>query len=180
MELDLSHLGRHGRGDEHLDRTFEPAAFAAAPDAEYRIAAPVHLVVDVHKDTDAFRVSGRVETRLALECGRCLEPFEIDVTAPFDLRYVQEEPGGLRHEHEVREDDLATVYYRGDTLDLEELMREQFQLALPMKPLCREDCKGLCPQCGTNLNTATCDCNPQWKDPRLAALGGLLDSSKTH
>ena len=56
-------------------------------------------------------------------------------------------------------------------------MREQFYLALPMKPLCREDCKGLCAQCGTNLNTGTCDCAPVWEDPRLAALKAIRGKS---
>ena len=57
-------------------------------------------------------------------------------------------------------------------------MREQFYLALPMKPLCREDCKGLCPQCGTNLNTGTCECRPEWEDPRLAALKALIQNGR--
>ena len=52
-------------------------------------------------------------------------------------------------------------------------MREQFYLALPMKPLCRDACKGLCPHCGTNLNASSCDCAPAWQDPRLAALREL-------
>jgi uncharacterized protein len=56
---------------------------------------------------------------------------------------------------------------------LNELLREQFYLALPMKPLCRDACAGLCSQCGTNLNTGTCQCTPQWEDPRLAPLKGL-------
>ena len=59
-------------------------------------------------------------------------------------------------------------------LDLNELLREQFYLALPMKPLCTEDCQGICPQCGTNRNTAPCDCHPQWEDPRMAGLKTLL------
>jgi uncharacterized protein len=76
-------------------------------------------------------------------------------------------------EREVEEDDLETSYYRDDQVDLSELLREQFYLALPMKPLCRDDCKGLCAQCGTNLNTGTCDCHPAWDDPRLAPLKQL-------
>jgi uncharacterized protein len=74
----------------------------------------------------------------------------------------------------VQDEDLETSYYRGDQIDLKELLREQFYLALPMKPLCREDCHGLCPQCGTNLNTGTCACTPVWEDPRLAPLKGLV------
>ena len=71
---------------------------------------------------------------------------------------------------EIQEDDLTTAFYENETIDLGQLMREQFYLALPMKPLCREDCQGLCPQCGTNLNRGTCTCRDNWIDPRLAAL----------
>jgi uncharacterized protein len=176
MQYDLTQLGRHGRADEHLDRTFEASAFNTPEDSEdYRVAAPVHLLLDIHKERDAFKVTGRVETRLALECGRCLEPFEIPVGSTFELNYVPQSDNTGDGEHQIDDDDLTTAYYRDNTLDLGELMREQFQLALPMKPLCAEDCKGLCPECGTNLNRTTCGCTPKWEDPRLAALKGLLD-----
>ena len=180
MQFDLRQLGRQKGGslrDEHVERTFEPSAFAASvgEDEEYTVVAPVHLVMDVHKDGDACRVTGRVETRLLLACGRCLEPFEIAVGSPFELRYVPEiEPGVEGEEREVAEDDLTTAFYKADSIDLGELMHEQFVLALPMKPLCAETCKGLCVHCGTNLNKGTCDCAPQWTDPRLAALKSLI------
>jgi uncharacterized protein len=77
------------------------------------------------------------------------------------------------HEREVQDDDVETSYYRDDEVDLNELIREQFYLALPMKPLCTEECRGLCPQCGANLNTDTCDCATEWVDPRLAALKNI-------
>ena len=64
-------------------------------------------------------------------------------------------------EREIEEDDLTTAFYENDEIDLGQLMQEQFYLALPMKPLCRDDCKGLCPECGTNLNRGTCDCKPR-------------------
>ena len=80
-------------------------------------------------------------------------------------------------DREVEDDDLETSYYGDDQIDLSELMREQFYLVLPMKPLCTEDCKGLCAQCGTNLNTGTCDCAPVWEDPRLAALKAIKGTS---
>ena len=179
MQFDLRQLARNG-GDDHLDRTFQPAQFdtADAKEEDYRVVAPVHLVMDVHKDGDAYRVTGRVQTRLQLECGRCLEPFAIRVDSAFELRYVPASANAGAEENEVAEDDLTTAYYKDETLDLGELMHEQFVLALPMKPLCSDACKGLCPTCGTNLNTGTCDCKPTWKDPRLAALQGILDRQK--
>ena len=184
MQFDLRQLGRKGGGtlrDEHVDRTFQPADLApsVAVDEEYTVAAPVHLVMDVHKDGDAYRVTGAVQTRLRLACGRCLEPFEIPVDSPFELRYVPEPAAGAEDdEREVAEDDLTTAFYREDAIDLGELMHEQFVLALPMKPLCSEACKGLCVHCGTNLNKASCDCAPAWTDPRLAALKSLVKSHK--
>jgi uncharacterized protein len=178
MQFDLRQLGRHGGAsrEDHLDRTFEPSAFETpgGRDEAYRVVAPVHLVMDVHKDRDTYRVTGRVETQLELECGRCLEPFTVPVDSTFELRYVPAATNAGEAEREVEEDDLTTAFYRDEKLDLGELTHEQFVLALPMKPLCSERCKGLCAQCGTNLNTATCDCSPAWTDPRLAALEGLL------
>jgi uncharacterized protein len=136
-------------------------------------------VIDVHKDAEAYRLVGTVATRLQLECGRCLETFEIPVDSRFELRYVPEIAAASGDaEREVSEDDLTTAFYKEDSIDLAELMHEQFVLALPMKPLCADACKGLCPHCGTNLNKETCDCNPTWTDPRLAALEGLIKGSK--
>ena len=192
MQFDLRQLGRHGgaQRDEHLDRTFEPSAFETPDERDdaYRVVAPVHLVLDIHKDRDTYRVTGRVETRLQLDCSRCLEPYEVPVDATLELRYVPavdvNGPGQGNHgrgeeiEREVAEDDLTTAFYKNEELDLGELMHEQFVLALPMKPLCSDGCKGLCPECGTNLNKASCDCSPAWKDPRLAGLQTLLDRNK--
>jgi uncharacterized protein len=95
------------------------------------------------------------------------------VDSSFDLRYLPRSHNVGEGEREVDEDDLSTSFYEDETIDLGQLMSEQFYLSLPMKPLCRESCSGLCPQCGTNLNRATCDCRRDWEDPRLAALKAL-------
>ena len=184
MQFDLRQLGRQKGGslrDEHVDRTFQPSEFEASvgADEEYTVVAPVHLEMDLHKDGEAYRVTGRVATRLQLECGRCLEPFEIAVDNPFELRYVPHVEAAVEgEEREVAEDDLTTAFYKEDSIDLGELMHEQFVLALPMKPLCAESCKGLCVHCGANRNRETCACAPEWIDPRLAVLKGLLKSNK--
>jgi len=170
---------RQVHGDRaHVQRTFEAAAFDA-PDKDYRVAAPVHLSMDVEKaGGDVYRVTGRVSTRLELECGRCLDPYEIAVDAPFELRYVPQAENSGEGEREIAEDDLTTAFYREGVLDVNDLLREQFLLALPMKPLCSEACRGLCAVCGTNLNRATCECTPRWEDPRLAPLKALLGRQK--
>ena len=100
------------------------------------------------------------------------------VDATFELRYVPHDREQRRAPSvKMAEDDLTTAFYREGSLDVIELLREQFQLALPMKPLCAEACRGLCPECGANLNRTECGCTPQWEDPRLAPLKGLLASA---
>lgn len=175
MRLDLSRL----RGPrEYIQRTFGPTTFDPQ-DEEYRVAAPVELSMEVQKaGRDTYQATGRATTRLEMACSRCLEPFEMPVDAAFNLRYVPLAENTGEGEREVAEEDLATAYYREGLLDVNEMLREQFQLALPMKPLCGEECRGLCPECGANLNRAACDCVPKWEDPRLAALRGLLDRDK--
>ena len=134
------------------------------------VAAPAALAFDIFKDNDQFRVVGDVKTTLELSCSRCLEPFELPIDQHFDLRYQPHARNSGEGEREIEEDDLTTAFYENDEIDLGQLMREQFYLALPMKPLCRDDCKGLCAVCGTNLNRGTCLCSTRWEDPRFAAL----------
>jgi uncharacterized protein len=175
MLLDLSRI--HAPRQQ-VERTFQPTAFDPQ-DEEYRVVAPVELSMVVEKrGSDTFRVAGRVNTRLQMACGRCLEPFEIPVDASFDLRYAPQTENAGEVEREIRVDDLETVYYREGLLDLTEMLREQFQLSVPMKPLCADDCRGLCPECGANLNLGSCSCAPKWEDPRLAPLKSLLNRSK--
>src|SRR4029078_12186806 len=107
---------------------------------------------------------------LELPCVRCLESFTWPIDSPFDLRYQPRTENAGVGQREIEEDDLFTAFYEGQTIDLKQLMREQFYLALPMKPLCREDCRGLCPICGHDVNSNPCGCRSEWEDPRLAAL----------
>jgi uncharacterized protein len=99
------------------------------------------------------------------------------VDSSFDLRYQPHARNTGEGEREIEEDDLTTAFYENDTIDLGQMMREQFFLALPMKPLCQDECKGLCPACGINWNKGACHCSNQWEDPRLAALKALRRDS---
>jgi len=172
MLLDLS---RFRAGAEHLDRRYEPAAFSKAED-EFRVIAPIEFTADVRKDASKVRLVGRVKTVLELDCSRCVEPFEVPIDAPFDVLFLPAEAMGGDGEQEVKDDDLNVSFYKDDVIDLGDVMREQFYLALPMKPLCRPDCQGLCAVCGTNRNRETCTCQSQWVDPRLDALRKLTNS----
>jgi uncharacterized protein len=175
MRLDLSKL----RGQrEHFERTFQPSAFDPQDEA-YRVATPVELSMDIEKaGPDVFRVQGRATTRLVLECGRCLDEIEVPVDARFELRYVPQVENEAESDREIGEDDLTTSFYQEGSLDVIEMLREQFELALPMKPLCAESCRGICAECGANLNRTKCGCEPKWIDPRLEPLKALLNGEK--
>jgi uncharacterized protein len=175
MLLDLSRIRTPL---EHYAKTYPPAAFQetfSEDQDSFRVAAPVSLEFDIHKDKQQFRLIGTVRTTLELPCSRCVEPFTQPVDAEFDLRYQPHAANTGEGEKEIEEDDLTTAFYQHDQIDLGQLMREQFYLALPMKPLCRPDCRGLCPICGTNLNRAGCECKRAWDDPRLATLKAVQD-----
>lgn len=175
MELSLRSLQD---AHEHFEKQLEPSLFPYAEGDSFRVVSPVSLVFDIDRqEAGRYRVAGRLSGQLELTCSRCLEPFTLPVAADFDLRYVPRTENTGEGEKEVDEDDLATAYYSNEQIDLTHLIMEQFQLAVPMKPLCADDCKGLCPQCGTNLNTGTCDCNQKWDDPRFAALRNLNSST---
>lgn len=174
LVLDLSRIRT---AQERVEQVYPPATFEPAHD-DFRVLVPAALQFDIFKDKRQFRLAGRVRTVLELGCSRCLEPFDWTVDAEFDLRYQPHTPAAPGEtEREVEEDDLTTAFYENDEIDLRQLMQEQFYLMLPMKPLCEAGCKGLCPNCGTNLNRGTCECNTQWEDPRLAALRALKKES---
>ena len=176
LSLDLNKIRT---AQERFERVYQPDQLAREQD--FTLVEPVSLAFDIFKDKQQFRLVGHVKTTLELPCSRCLEPFTWPVDAPFDLRYQPKAGtgGGQESEREIEEDDLSTAFYENDEIDLGELIREQLYLALPMKPLCREDCQGLCPVCGTNWNRGTCTCKRDWDDPRLAALKRLKSEMKS-
>ena len=152
------------------------SAGALTPDAgrQYRVPGVVTLDLLVSKGGGDYRLSGRIDGELELDCGRCLEPFRLDAGVDVDLLYLPASENRGDGEVRIEEEDLSTAFYRDEQIDLRHLVQEQFQLALPMKPLCRPDCRGLCVVCGGNRNTAPCGCVAEWEDPRLAGLKQLL------
>ena len=174
------HLSKIRTPHGQYEKVYPADAFPGEPEA-FRIVEPVSLAFDIFKDKANFRLAGHARTTLEMPCGRCLEPFTLPIDAAFDLRYQPHAANTGEGEREIEEDDLTTAFYENDQIDLGQLMREQFYLALPMKPLCRDDCRGLCPTCGTNLNTGSCHCKHEWEDPRLAVLKELkTDQHKGH
>jgi uncharacterized protein len=169
---------RRMRGTEQrVERAYEAAAFEGGGDP-YLVAKAVSLSFRASKKGNQYRLIGRVGTPLELSCSRCLEPYQQAVQEDFDLLYLPHSENRGEGEIEVEDDDLGIAFYREDAIDLGQLVREQLTLSVPMKPLCSEACRGLCPVCGRNLNLGDCQCDDRWVDPRLEALRSLRDRDR--
>jgi uncharacterized protein len=144
-------------------------AFAGAfSDPSWRLNA---AALEVTPDGAEVFVRGRLAATVPLTCSRCVEEFEASVVAEIDVRVVPRVTGS--DSTELGADDLDVDFYENDQLDLSQLVNNETALALPMKPLCRADCKGLCVVCGVNRNAVACMCAQRPPDPRLAALREL-------
>lgn len=129
-------------------------------DPGLEFAGPGRLSVRVHLERHGhdILVRGHLEGALTLSCSRCLNPFSHPVAADFDLLLA---PGPMSvddKEVELSRDDLDLDFYEGELVDVERILREQVLLQLPLKPLCAETCRGICPRCGADLNQETCRC----------------------
>lgn len=147
-----------------------PADFVAPySDRSWRLE-DVRLVLS--RDGEDVLVEGEIRASVPLTCGRCLEEFRVAVRTAVDTRYVPRPPQG---DVELGADDLDLIFYDRGELDLALLLETETTLALPMKPLCRADCRGLCPTCGGNRNLVACRCVERPLDPRLAVLRSLAE-----
>jgi uncharacterized protein len=117
-----------------------------------------------------IRLNGELATSLELPCARCLDPVVQDVQRSFDLLYRPLGTDAGNEELSVTVAEAEVGYYHGEGLMLEDVLREQVLLSVPLKVVCREDCKGLCPTCGKNRNSEPCSCAPLLGDPRWSAL----------
>lgn len=145
-----------------------------APDLELddRFDRPIKVAAMLDKSGKQLRLEAKVETEGQFICDRCLEKFRRSVGAAYSLVYLQESPAFSEPER------LETQYISPDTnmIDLGEDVRQFLLLALPIKMLCREECKGLCALCGQNLNSARCSCSDKEIDPRWEALRKISEN----
>ncbi len=144
---------------------------------EISFAQPLHVTGTVTNTDVGYLVCGTVTAVLHRACGRCTELFTDSLEAHFDMLYRQIETAqhapATRDESEETEDDV--IYFKGNIIDLMDLIVESIVMAVPMRSICSEDCLGLCPVCGQNLNQETCTCAEENVDERLAALKELLN-----
>ncbi len=149
-----------------------PLATAGLAEVIHEHRGPKEIVADI-------RLRGNFAGRFEVPCARCVEPVEIPLAGDFDLifRPVGVDAGGPERAISAQETEIG--YYQGDSLLLEDVLREQVLLSLPVRTLCKPDCKGLCPRCGRNRNQEPCSCEAGPADPRWEALSGLRGRIKS-
>ncbi len=143
------------------------------------VSKPIRARVNLQRWGIDVKVTGEVETELVLICDRCLKEFPFKVQEKINV--LLEPRAVLSHlKEEVRltKDDLDVIFFDGITIEVDEIVREEILLAVPMRRLCDEACKGLCPVCGQNLNEKSCGCKPGLKDSPFAILKKLVVSSR--
>ena len=136
-----------------------------------RIVTPLKGKVFLQRADEGVLVRGNLQGEVVVPCNRCAEDTRAVIDSEFDE--YEEIPAENIHARDGDHDSHVVYQMHAPMLNLAEVAWEQFMLALPSRPLCREDCKGLCPSCGANLNWTECDCKTESGDPRLAALAGL-------
>ena len=147
-------------------------ALASGPVHEYHLLRPVGVDLSYYRAGMELFLEGAIDARTSADCARCAETFTASTHRVF--RYVLAPKSVIDGDgSDPRSEDLEFSLYEGDHVDVSPLVREQVLLALAERPLCREDCKGLCASCGANLNEAACGCTKQQGDSRLAVLRTL-------
>jgi uncharacterized protein len=156
------------------DEAEQAGQLAAAGRAEvlHEHRGPRDIVADI-------RLRGRFAGRFQVPCARCVEPVEIPLGAEFDLIFRPAAADTEATERSITAPETEIGYYQKDSLSLEDVLREQVLLSLPVRTLCKPDCKGLCPRCGANRNNRPCSCEAGPSDLRWEALAGLRSRIKS-
>ncbi len=141
---------------------------------EIKQAEPLEVRATAELVEGQIHVSGELQTKIEMVCARCLEPVMEEISRTFDLYYrplaQRVTPNG---EERLKLDDTEIGFFQGEGMFLADVLSEQLLLSLPMKVICRSDCRGLCPNCGANLNHEECRCETHAMDPRMAPLARL-------
>jgi uncharacterized protein len=172
------------RADEIKDKVIDLSAseevtefpvLAALQEAgECTFTGPLRVQLAVAREYDHIRAQGRVATTVRLSCSRCLADYDQLIDSPFTVFYMPAKAGVKQDEEvELSEEDLISVTFDGDEIDFAREVSEQVLSEIPFKPLCNEECRGLCPTCGSDLNQGDCGCRDEGFSLKFGALKGL-------
>ena len=144
---------------------------------ECDFTSPIDIKLIIKRNINVVDVKGNIETTVKLICSRCLEEYETFLVSPFSLTFVPEEsedPDSFRDEEiELSTYDTQVANFSGGRIDFKDPVQEQIVMAFPLKTLCRKSCKGLCSNCGVNMNDMQCKCENEDINPQFAALKHL-------
>ena len=172
MRIELASLERGGGSFNH---SYAPDELALDDDRVNVVTPPV-VSGEIRQKGQGLRVTGKVSGRVRIECDRCLKAVEVGVDSKFDVEYVTAEDYQARQEAELTEADLDLSIFDGESLEVDELVKEELLLAVPDHVVCSADCKGMCAVCGADKNSVDCDCETGQVDPRWAGLKNLVNS----
>jgi uncharacterized protein len=172
LEIDeITEEGLQLAWDEEVSSVM--AYLASLSRIDFAFERPLHTEAKVLKIGQSFFLNGNVETTLRLTCSRCLNDFSLPISSSFDLTLSPLEKALTEEEVELKEKDLESNFFEGGQIHLSEIACEQVFLEIPYKPLCRGDCRGLCPVCGKDLNLSACHCVPENSESAFSALKHL-------
>ena len=144
---------------------------------ECEFLGPLNIRLKAFRIRDFFEVQGTFSTRISLTCSRCLKHYETPLVSDFELTYTKEIPGlsdvFTEEEIELKVEEIGLMYFEGEEINLEQGIQEQVVMAFPLQPLCAENCKGLCSQCGLDLNMGDCECKREPVSNQFAVLKKL-------
>ena len=134
---------------------------------------PLTVRIEIYKAGDKYILEGQLAGSLQVACDRCLRNYIRDLDSEFRV-FMALPPADMEEtEIELLEEDMEIGFIRDEEIDLDEIIREQLYLSLPIKNLCKEDCLGLCPKCGSDLNEGDCMCEKEPGHPGFSKLKGL-------
>jgi uncharacterized protein len=137
------------------------------------ISTPLHVSIKVTRVGDKFLLDGKMSGGIMVRCDRCLDSFHRHLESGFHVSLASLGQEKDRAEVELLDEDMEVDFIHGETIDLDEIIKEQVYLSLPMKSICKEGCLGLCPICGANRNVDRCQCDQQYMNPAFEKLKNL-------
>ena len=174
--------------DKELFQDFEENAEAfpvfsdMVQSGECEFREPLKISIKAFRIRELFEVEGTFQTRVRLACSRCLKDFDMPLKSNFALTYTNELPdlkeASDEEEVELRIEDVGLLYFRGEEIDLREGIQEQLVMAFPLRTVCVETCRGLCPKCGADLNQRDCGCQLSPTGNKFEALKKLKLTKK--
>lgn len=180
MVIQLDQIKDHGMSCQYRLAPHDfPDASVWEEAGGFKLHEPINVELSLNRIAGLIEVKGRITTTVDSSCGRCLKDFSFDLDESFDLTFTNEpltiHDDGVDDEEgmELSAEDLGLIPFVGDSIDLTEAIGEQFFLALPVRPLCSAECRGLCPFCGIDLNEKKCDCAPPDFATKFSALKNL-------